>query len=705
MDSPPRRRLHSAIGGNDAHRGVVRSGAQRGPGPRAGRTRSRSGRGSGAPVRSTYCPPERIDAAAAPEPDPDELDAALEQTIAGGASGRSRSRSASRDEPGAQRSALTLKALTYAPTGASSRRRPRRCPRRSAATRNWDYRYAWVRDSSFSSRAFAELGCGTEADAFRAFIMRSAAGHADDLQVLYGVGGERRLAARWLDAARGIPRLGPGPVGNDAAGQLPARRLRRARQPHLALAPARPLAQRRRLALPRLADRPRGGALHRARPGHLGVAGKARALRPLEGPLLGGARPRHSARRRVHAPRARPPLAQVRDELREAIERTATTASAVCSFRRSVDPSSTPRCCCCRPSSSSTGPTSGCSGRSPPSARSSAPATGCSTATAATTACGDEEGAFLCCSFWLVECLARDGELEDARAVFDQRRRPANDLGLFSEEVDPRTRRARSATSPRGSRIWRTSTPPWRWREAPRTRAVSGCATAAGSRIRAGRSHGSDRKERVHESDRRRLPAGAPRDLGREADLRLSRATASTGSWARSALEQRPRPRVHPGPPRGDGGVHGLRAREVHRRGGRLHGDLGPGRDPPAERALRRQARSPAGGRDRRPAGPRRPRRQLPAGGRPAPVQGCRARVRADGDRARRRSAIWSTARCRIALGRAHGHRDHHPQRPAGGRRRRAAAAQARHGPLRPGLSAAASHPRATPTSTAPPRS
>jgi GH15 family glucan-1,4-alpha-glucosidase len=48
------------------------------------------------------------------------------------------------------------------------------------------------------------------------------------------------------------------------------------------------------------------------------------------------------------------------------------------------------------------------------------------------------EGAFLCCSFWLVECLARAGDLEEARAVFDQTLGRTNDLGLFSEELDPR---------------------------------------------------------------------------------------------------------------------------------------------------------------------------------------------------------------------------------------------------------------------------
>jgi pentatricopeptide repeat protein len=49
------------------------------------------------------------------------------------------------------------------------------------------------------------------------------------------------------------------------------------------------------------------------------------------------------------------------------------------------------------------------------------------------------EGAFLCCSFWLVECLARAGDLHEARTVFDQAMARANDLGLFSEEIDPKS--------------------------------------------------------------------------------------------------------------------------------------------------------------------------------------------------------------------------------------------------------------------------
>ncbi len=138
-------------------------------------------------------------------------------------------------------------------------------------------------------------------------------------------------------------------------------------------------------------------------------------------------------------------------------------------------------------------------------------------------------------------------------------------------------------------------------------------------------------------------------------------------------------PEVRAGPARGDGGVHGLRARQVHGRGRGVHGHLGPGRHPPAERALRRQDGPPAGGGHRWPGGAPCSRRRLPAGGgSPHALQGRGARVRAADGQPRPGPAAGRPRHPHRTL-RADGDRDHRPQGPPGGEGR-AATTQAQHG-------------------------
>ena len=207
---------HSAVGGEDGL--VLSSGCALAIERAAGRLRGRFSVREGARCRFSLVASRAHDVVLRRVPD-EVIDRRLTQTIDWWRRWVARGRYWPEHREEVVRSALVLKALTCAPTGAVVAAPTTSLPEALGGPRNWDYRYSWIRDSTLTLSALLSVGHEDVARGFKRFIQRTTAGRAGDLQVMYGCYGERRLPEIELSHLDGYRGSRPVRVGNAAAEQ------------------------------------------------------------------------------------------------------------------------------------------------------------------------------------------------------------------------------------------------------------------------------------------------------------------------------------------------------------------------------------------------------------------------------------------------------------------------------------------------------
>ena len=154
-----------------------------------------------------------------PPPEPIEPEGALAATVYFWEEWAARCTYEGRWHDAVHRSLLTLKALTFAPTGGIVAAPTTSLPEWIGGVRNWDYRFCWLRDATLTLLALIRAGYVEEAGAWRDWLLRAIAGSPDDVQIMYGVAGERRLSEFELPWLAGYEGSLPVRVGNGASGQ------------------------------------------------------------------------------------------------------------------------------------------------------------------------------------------------------------------------------------------------------------------------------------------------------------------------------------------------------------------------------------------------------------------------------------------------------------------------------------------------------
>ncbi len=154
------------------------------------------------------------------EPKSVNAEHALRDTIAFWEEWSSRCTYRGKYRPLVLRSLITLKAMTYAPSGGIVAAPTTSLPEHLGGVRNWDYRYCWLRDATLTLLSFLNCGYVDEADAWRHWLLRAIAGDVSQLQIMYGIGGERRLDEFEVPWLSGYENSKPVRIGNGAATQF-----------------------------------------------------------------------------------------------------------------------------------------------------------------------------------------------------------------------------------------------------------------------------------------------------------------------------------------------------------------------------------------------------------------------------------------------------------------------------------------------------
>ncbi len=339
------------------------------------------------------------------------------------------------------RSALVLKGLTNAPTGAIVAAATTSLPEEIGGERNWDYRFCWLRDSALTLNALFALGYVDEANAYMNWLRRTTAGRAGELQIMYGVGGERLLPEVELDWLEGYRGSRPVRIGNGAYSQFQLD------------------------VFGELMDtvwvyRQHGGEIDDVFWEFLGrVAGAVidRWRLPDQGIWEIRGEPRHFVYSKVMAWVALDRVVRIaeldgregtldewranRDELRELIEREGVDAESGAFLQSFGDGGKLD-------ASNLMIPLVGFVEHSDPRALATSERIAAELSadgfvfryvTDGVDGLSGDEATFAICSFWLVECLARAGDGERARELFERLLGFCNDVGLLAEEIDARS--------------------------------------------------------------------------------------------------------------------------------------------------------------------------------------------------------------------------------------------------------------------------